>query len=242
MTTLDPARLEELERAVALAPGDPDFPVLAELLRRAGRHDEAEQVVMRGLLEEPESLPGRCVLLLILADTGRQGQQRGRLEAWVEEAVSQRFPADASDPVWPAEPEASDDPLSDAEFENAFSSAEPELDRMVTPDSVAEEAALRVDDGLGLQGDAEERPAFATHTMAELLERQGDHAGAARIRASLAAGQLPEPESVREPEVAPEVDSEAVSNWKPETKTSQARSSRLATLERWLDKARRQHP
>ena len=219
MSDIDPRLLEDLGRAVAQDPGDPDFSVFAELLRRAGRLDEAEAVVTEGLLASPDSLAGRCALLLILDDRGHHEQLRGRLEAWTQEAVRERLPGVAPTLSAPGVEEGPD--LSEHEFEQAFSSAEPELDAMVTPDSVAEEAALGVDGGYATHSPLEENPAFATQTMAELLERQGDAAGAARIRALLGEPE-PEAEDARQepPERSPSGDL-------------------VATLERWLSNAKR---
>jgi hypothetical protein len=134
---------------------------------------------------------------------------RKEIDAWAENAlaaartVAERY----GDPL-PAD-------VSDRELESAIEAAEPELAQMITPDSVAE-AALLADD-------REERSplassgAFATRTMAELLERQGDRRGAARIRAALGEPGSPG---------AAETDAGAV----------------IAVLERWLENARRLQP
>ena len=230
MSDIDPQLLDELRTAVARDPGDADYPVLAELLRRAGRLDEAETVVTEGLLAAPDSLAGRCALLLILDDRGRREQLRGRLEAWTGEAVSERLPdavptAGAKAEAGAAQP-AEAPPLSEAEFEQAFATAEPELEAMVTPDSVAEEAALRVDGSFGSHNPLEESPTFATRTMAELLERQGDAAGAARIRAALDQRVASEASAPEPPEAAPAAGAGPGGRF-------------IATLERWLGNARR---
>jgi hypothetical protein len=84
---------------------------------------------------------------------------------------------------------------------------------MITPHSLAEEAAHAVD------AVPDEHPlassgAFATRTMAELLERQGDRRGAARIRAALGDADRAQ--------AAPAHATHAI-----------------AALERWLDNVRR---
>jgi hypothetical protein len=89
--------------------------------------------------------------------------------------------------VAPGQPEPFGPELSDRELDVAFDGAEPVVEEVVDADRVAREAMHEADLDLGL---AEARPgsAFATRTMAELLERQGDVEGASRIRAALAAG------------------------------------------------------
>ncbi len=199
MSDATPQRRAELEAAVQADPGGPAFPELAELHRRAGDPAAAERVASRGLERSPDSARGRAALLLALVDAGRSDELRRRLEAWA--AVPEPGPAPMLFP--------------DAEFERAFDAAEPELDAMITPDSVAEEAALRVDGMLATTSPLETGGAFSTRTMAELLERQGDAAGAARIRAALDA-----PRASERPASAP-------------------RSGALGVLERWLANARR---
>lgn len=195
-------RIAELERALEADPGGSAFPALCERLRRAGRLDEALRVCERGLEARPDSAAGRALYLLILDDQGRAADAREHLERWAAEALDGGVE------------------LEDDEFEQAFENAEPELDAMITPDSVAEEAALRVDGGVSVGYPLEESGAFATHTMADLLERQGDRAGAARIRAALDAPSPP---------------TETRSDDDPRTRT-------IDTLERWLDNLRRPQP
>jgi len=103
------------------------------------------------------------------------------------------------------------------ELESAFAVAEPEIAQMITPDSIAEEAALRADPAPDERSPLASTGAFATRTMAELLERQGDRRGAARIRAALG-----EPEA-REA-------------------TAPDNAAAIAALERWLENVRRLRP
>jgi hypothetical protein len=137
--------------------------------------------------------------------------------------------------------------LTDLELERAFERARPVAEEVVDADRVAQQAIREADREL-----AGRRPAatFATRTMAELLERQGDAAGARRIRAALAAQVTP-----GEARAAREVRSEARAA--REAVQSEARAARdapgaaratptrrdrgrvLATLERWLENVRR---
>jgi hypothetical protein len=122
-----------------------------------------------------------------LLDQGQAESARATLEALASDALTAAgFVEDSDEPIAPTSE------LSDAEFDAAFDQAEPDADRLIDPDSVAEEAVARVDSrDSGVPG---EHPLtseigssglFATRTMAELLERQGDSGGAAQIRATL---------------------------------------------------------
>jgi hypothetical protein len=138
-----------------------------------------------------------ALLLRVLAGAGRGGELHRRLEAWAGE-----------EPVEEA---------ADAEFERAFEAAEPDLERMITPDSLAEEATLAADTAVEERSPLASSGAFATRTMAELLEKQGDRRGAERIRAAL--GEAPDAGLAQR-----------------EDDTSVAV---IAVLERWLENARR---
>lgn len=211
-------RIAELERAVADDPAADGFAALAELHRRAGQLEAAERIVTRGLAEAPDSLDGRAVLALILADAGRDTDLRRTLEKWAERAVATARAA-----------ESAGESLSLCEIDRAFDAAEPDVDEMITPDTVAEEAALRADGPLALENPLEWGGAFATRTMADLLERQGDHEGAARIRARLGEAATGSPASGR-----PEPDSEtSAPDANPQVMAT------IAVLERWLQNARR---
>jgi tetratricopeptide (TPR) repeat protein len=200
-----------LERAVRKDPGAPGFAALAELLRRSGRLDEAEQTARRGLGRKPDAEGGRLVLALCLIDQGRSGEARAELEALSADLLA----AHALSAPSPGD-------VSDAEFDAAFEDAETDLERVVDPNRVAAEAVSYVDGPPGATSEpslieALEGSAFATATMAELLERQGDADGAARVRAAVASAQ---PSSQ-----AGHPDSE----WRQRT---------VATLQRWLDNLR----
>ncbi len=107
--------------------------------------------------------------------------------------------------------------VDESELERAFAAAEPEIEAMITPDTIAEQAAQLADASPEEPSRIASSGAFATRTMAELLERQGDRRGAARIRAVLGdiAAQAPPADP---PSVA------------------------IAALERWLENVRRLQP
>jgi tetratricopeptide (TPR) repeat protein len=178
---------ERLEAAVRADPGAAGFAALAELYRRAARLADAERVVRSGLECRPESREGRVVLGLVLLDLGRFDEARAALEPLALEALdAARLDSDAE-----SHADAASGP-SDAELERAFEAAEPDADALIDPDRVAQEAVEWVDRASAdpassrqLSGAIGAGGTFATHTMAALLERQGDPAGAEQIRAAL---------------------------------------------------------
>lgn len=204
-------RIAQLERALRVDPGGEAFPALAELHRRAGRLGDAERVATRGLARSPRSHAGRAVLLLVLEDTGRSAEARRQIEAWADAALAQS----ALPPMLLPDSDALAPDVSEVEFERAFAAAEPDLAELITPDSVAEEATLFADGVFAERSPLESGGAFATRTMAELLEAQGDSRGAARIRAALDPPRTPDAPPAR-PEAAA-----------------------IAALERWLENVRR---
>ncbi len=110
--------------------------------------------------------------------------------------------------------------VTDLELDHAFDRAQPVADEVIDADHVARQAIREVDREL-LAERGVPRESFATGTMAELLERQGDVLGARRIRDSLARrGGRSEtrPGPGRRPE----------------------RARVLATLEAWLANVRRE--
>ena len=134
-----------------------------------------------------------------------RSELRREIDAWAENALA------AAATILEREGPIEDD-VSELELDDAFAAAEPALDEMITPHSIAEEAAHAVD-AMPDEHPLASSGAFATRTMAELLERQGDRRGAARIRAALGdADRAAPPAQV---------------------------SSAIAVLERWLDNARR---
>jgi len=178
---------ERLEAAVQADPGAAGFPGLAELYRRAGRLTDAERVIQSGLEREPETREARIVLGLIHLDQGRPEAAAAALECLGRDALGA---AGLS-----AEPE-SDDAAgtgpSDAELEYAFEAAEPDADALIDPDRVAQEAvawadaaSAEISDAHPLSAEIGAGGAFATRTMATLLEQQGDPGTAAQIRGAL---------------------------------------------------------
>ena len=158
----------------------------------------------RALRADPGGKILAALLLRALASAGRDGELHRRLESWLGEVPS-------------------DTPVAEAEFERAFAAAEPELDRMITPDSIAEEAALAVDAAPEERSPIAASGAFATRTMAELLEKQGDRRGAERIRAVLG-------------------DAVASFAQRADGERSPSDLAVIAVLERWLGNARRLQP
>jgi len=146
-----------------------DTAALAEARRRAGQPAEAERLARGGLEQDPRSPRLRIALALALLDQRRVDAARAELEQMLSAAA------------------ALPDELSEQELEAAFEHAEPEVDQLMDADRVAEqalrEAELGPADEISPSGAAES--VFATRTMAELLERQGDRAGADRIRSRL---------------------------------------------------------
>jgi hypothetical protein len=165
--------IARLTTAVGCDPGSSEFPALGELLRGAGRLREAEQVVRQGLAHKPGCLEGSVVLALVLLDQGRIDDARRELAARAGESLSAC---------------GIEDVITDSELDRAFDVAEPDRDQLVDADRVAHQAMRNADldrpeENVSFSSD----PVFATGSMAELLERQGDSEGASRIRAALAA-------------------------------------------------------
>lgn len=156
------------------------FAARAESERRAGRLAEAERGLRAGLESQPDSLEGRLVLALVLLDRGLERAARSELERVAEQMLADFGVGELSGPV------------SEAEIEAAMQRAEREVAADSGPHGVAISAARKFSPTLEAgEGEAAVsanmlRGAFETGTMAELLERQGDERGAARIRQRLA--------------------------------------------------------
>jgi hypothetical protein len=161
-------RSEQAPNARHAAVAATDAYALAESHRRAGRAAEAERVARLGLEREPRALRLRVLLALALLDQRRGNAARAELERAL--AAGAEFPTE----------------LSEQEFDAAFANAEPEADQVIDADRVAEQALREAELG---PADEISPPGsdsvFATRTMAELLERQGDREGAARIRSRM---------------------------------------------------------
>jgi tetratricopeptide (TPR) repeat protein len=211
--------LKRLEAAVTRGNGaDTAYAGLADAYRRAGRLADAEAVARRGLDRNPDAPGGSLVLALVLLEQGRIEEAKSWLEPLADALVS--APPAAADPdraVW-----------TDAELDDALDAAQTDTDALIDPDRVAREAVAQVDTGFAVPG-ADEPLAealetggtFATRTMAELLERQGDRHGAARIRAALR-------DRDRATSGAPDATAAAPSN----------RQRTLVVLESWLQNLR----
>jgi len=152
-----------------------DACALAEAQRRAGRPAEAERLAHRGLEQDPGSLRLRVALALALLDQRRAGAARDELERGLVAAAE--LPA----------------ALSEQELAEAFELAEPESEQLVDADRVAQQALREAELGPAdeISPPSADESVFATRTMAELLERQGDRAGAERIRNRLERSRVP---------------------------------------------------
>jgi hypothetical protein len=222
---IEPSQIARLEEGVASDPGAPEFAGLGEALRRAGRLRDAEDVLRRGVAHKPGSLEGTLVLALVLLDQGRGEEARAALLARSAQSLESlgldqgRGEAGSGAATLGSGSDFSGE-VTDGEFERAFAAAKPDLDQLVDADGMAQ-AAMRdasLDDP-ELDSPAAPDPIFATRTMAELLDRQGDAAGAARIRGALAPDERAEDSHPKH----------------------SARSRRiLATLETWLNNLRRE--
>lgn len=225
------ARLERLAAELA----DPlVFPALAEAHRRAGRPDEAERVAREGLARHPDLIAGRVALGLALLDAGRFDEARGELQrvlADVPDHVLAIHALEHTEIGGPDVEELESEPveeiplgaLADGEVEDALASAVPDPEETIDADRIAQEAMreanLEHPEGLLTHPESP----FATRTLAELLERQGDARGAEAIRARLRS---------RRPTPA-----EATSAAEAEGRGR--RAEWIATLERWLENLRR---
>ena len=185
-------QIARLEASVDADPGASEFPALAEALRRSGCPQEAEGVARRGLERKPGCLEGGVALALALLDQGRVDDARRELASRAAESLAARGferPASlASEAV--AAPAVSNDfdvEVTEGELERAFAAAEPDREQVVDADRVAQaamrEANLELPEALSAVSD----PMFATGTMADLLESQGDPDAASQIRVALEA-------------------------------------------------------
>ncbi len=188
------------------------LPALAEALRRGGRATEAEQRARESLDRSPANAEGRLVLGLILLDQGRVGEARQVLERGIGDAIP------ALESLAPApEKEAPLDGLTDPELDRAFEDAETDRDQLIDADRVAEAALHRADSASLDEIAPSGKSPFATQTVADLLEQQGDSEGARQLRTSLGQGDGADPAAM----------------------ASASGQESIATLERWLGNLRR---
>ena len=193
------AEIERLERIMDGDPGAPAFPALAEAQRRAGRPAEAERIARAGLCERPEQVAGRVALGLALLDLGRVGDARSELERALEttpdHGLARAALGELGEAAAPAAGDAWDEsPLArigEGEIEAAVAAARAEREAMLDADRVALAALREVDareaEESGAREDAGALVAnaaspFATRTVADLLERQGDRERAESVR------------------------------------------------------------
>ena len=193
-----PLNIESLEARIAKDPSAAGFGTLAEVYRRMGRPDDARRVAIAGLAVAPEDTEGRLALGLCLLDLGEPAAARYELEramaAVTGGAVEVLVPPASADATFAgdlaaAEPaEVMATPVVDAELDAAFATAEPLTDEMHDANDIAEQAMRQeqLDAPEGFQLD--EVPAFATETMARLLDEQGDGETAETIRRRLQGG------------------------------------------------------
>ena len=184
----------------ASASRDGDFAARAEVHRREGRPAEAERVAREGLAEAPSNVAGWLVLGLALLDQGDAEQAHRELTVATEHLLSGSAAQAAAaverpppPPPAPATPIDFADGVDDDELDFAFEAAETDRDELVDADRVAQQALRQVEDALPPDLAARPGAAFATNTMAELLEKQGDPDAASKLRASIGARPGAEP-------------------------------------------------
>ena len=242
MEGISQAQLLALEEAVQADAGAACFPALAEAHRRAGLLAEAERIVRSGLDRNPDAADGRLVLGFVLLDQGRTEEARLELESLTagvlaSHGISLPPGPGASPPAADPDAEAS---ISDAELDDAFGQAETDTDELIDPNRVAAAAVAHLEatadddiDEMPLADALEPGSAFATATMAGLLEQQGDETGAERIRAAL------EPAAAS---ATPEVAAETLGGSAVLDEHPASRPDLIGTLERWLTNLRGDRP
>ena len=181
------AEIERLERIVAGDAAAPAFPALAEAHRRSGDAKRAEEVARAGLASRPDHVAGGVALGLALIDQGRPEEARAVLEDTLERTPEQVLAQRALEELGGSPPSAAVFDGLDSELDAAFDVARPEADAMVDANDLAQEAVQRVDPAPEEATElvtAEGSP-FATRTVADLLEQQGDSDNADALRRSL---------------------------------------------------------
>ena len=191
----------------------------AEGERRAGRPERARELAHAALDARPPHLASHAAYVLALIDcgdlvTGHRALEEAYL-ALGGTVVEPEIAAPAADEL--ALPTALT-ALADDEVESAFETAEAQADEMHDANQVAAAALERIEDGVpeGVDLSSAESP-FATETVADLLERQGQRERALEVRsAARVRGQFRE-------QLVDEARREQV----------------VATLTRWLENLRR---
>lgn len=202
--------------------GDEDFAGRAEAHRRQGLSTEAERVARAGLAKAPSDAECWLVLGLALLDQGDAGRAHRELSAATEQLLSgranQAAAAAGQSPAATATPTDFAEEIADDELDFAFEAAETDRDELIDADRVAQQALRQVEDALPPELTAQPGAPFATRTMAELLEKQGDPDMASKMRASIGEKAGAEPPG------------------------SGRRSEIIGELERWLGNLRGQQP
>ncbi len=185
-----------------------EFAMLAEGHRRAGMIDEAEQLIRSGLEAHPECVEGLLVMALVLLDQGRAEEARCAIMDWADAYLGVEV-SDAS-----VEDEDFGGDVSDGELDVAFAAAETDRDQVIDADAIARQAVSEVEAGLEDEF-VSPNSSFATKTVADLFERQGDERRASQIRAM--------------------VDSSAS---RDSARTGSGNARKIDRLERWLSNIR----
>jgi hypothetical protein len=157
-----------------------EFAMLAEGHRRAGKLDQAEQLVRSGLDEHPDCAEGALVMALVLLDQNRDDEARRVISDWADTNLGVEVTDDSDSDA------AFGDEVSDGELETAFEAAETDRDEVIDADAIAQQAVSQVE----LEpADEIVSPdsSFATRTVANLYEQQGDEQRASQIRAMMDA-------------------------------------------------------
>lgn len=191
----------------------------AEAARRAGRPEQARRLAEAGLVDEPYETAGRIALALACLDLGDADAARRALEPALSGWSSSAPEALTLEPHEDEPFQVQSDPLADLaenELERAFDHAESEPVEAWTTNRVAEAALHAVEEGTpeGVSP-AEDGSPFATETVADLYERQGDPERARAIRRTLR------------------------SETEQRARVPDERKRWVGTLERWLDNLRR---
>jgi tetratricopeptide (TPR) repeat protein len=130
---------------------------------------------------------GGVALGLALIDLGRSEEARSVLERTLEATPEQVLAQRALDELGGAPSTSRIFDALDSELDAAFELARPEADAMLDANDLASEAVRRADSAPEEAAElvtAAGSP-FATRTVADLLERQGDHDNADALRRSL---------------------------------------------------------
>jgi len=193
----------ELSGAVIERTGSGTLAALAEEQRRGGDAFEALRMAEDALERDADDVAARATAVLAALDLGDESRARSFLEPLVAVAAPLGFES-----------------FDETEIDGAFAEAEPETAAMRDANALAYDAirAAALDTPEGVAAPVEPESPFQTRTMAALLERQGDAAGAESIRSAIAR---------RERETSVPV------------RSGRRHGDRIRILERWLGRVRR---